>query len=331
MNSSYNYIKQLIQQTSPTFSYSGDFSKWQPAARAKLRELLGMDRFVSCEPDLEIEYTQEIENAVEIRFTFESEPGYRVPCHLLLPVGVKNPPLMITLQGHSPGMHISLGRAKEEAEVEKINNGDRDFCVRAIKEGFAAIAMEQRNFGERADVDKRRCLSPALTNLLMGRTTIGERVWDTMRLIDVVIKEFSDKVDTSCISLMGNSGGGTTTAYTAALEDRIVLAMPSSAMSTFKDSIGAMYHCPCNYVPHMAEYFDMGDLMAMAAPKYFVQVNGVEDPIFPIDSAKEVFEKGLAAYKSLGAEDKAVLVVGPEGHRFYADAAWPYVHKFLGR
>lgn len=333
MKTAYDHIKHLIGKTVPSFSYSGgDYRKWKTDAREKLTQLLGLDRFSLCDPLLQVEYTRELENATEIRFTFQSEPGYRVPCHLLLPKGVEKPPLMIALQGHSTGMHISLGRAKYPGDEEMIRGGDRDFCIRAVSEGFATIALEQRNFGEcGGDENGPGCLEPALTALLMGRTTIAERVWDVMRLIDVVENHFADKVDVSCISLMGNSGGGTATVYTAALEDRLVLAMPSCAMCTFKDSIGAMYHCPCNYVPHLAEFFDMGDLMAMCAPKYFVQVNGVDDPIFPLSGAEEVFQKGFAAYQDLGIADKAILIKGQGDHRFYADDSWPVVHKMLGK
>ena len=170
-----------------------------------------------------------------------------------------------------------------------------------------------------------------MTALLMGRTTIGERVWDVQRLVDVLEESFADRVDVSCVCCMGNSGGGTTTAYIAALEDRVKLAMPSCAMCTYKDSIGAMRHCTCNYVPHIAEYFDMGDLMAMAYPKYFVQVSGMEDSIFPIFAAREVFAKGKKLYEDMGAGQRCVMVEGNSGHRFYADDAWPEVHRLLGR
>ena len=69
--------------------------------------------------------------------------------------------------------------------------------------------------------------------------------------------------------------------------------------------------------------------MAMAYPKYYVQVSGREDPIFPLFGAKEVFEKGKAAYAVKGMDDKCVMVEGDGGHRFYADDAWPIVHKFM--
>ena len=332
MKTAYTYTKERLKKQIPSMAYDGsDFEAWKNGAREKLRWLLGMDKFVKVEPELDIEYETQLEKAKEIRFTFQSEEGYRVPCHMLLPNGIKNPPVMICLQGHSTGMHISLGRVKFERDVASIHGGDRDFCVRAVAEGFATVALEQRSMGESGDKDGRGCENSAMMTLLSGRTIIGERVWDVSRLIDVLLESFTDKVDTSCISLMGNSGGGTATAYTAALEDRLVLAMPSCAMCAYTESIAAMHHCVCNYVPRIAEYFDMGDLMAMACPKFFVQVSGVEDNGFLIRGSEAVYAKGRRAYDNAGASDRCVLVLGPEGHRFYADLAWPEVHRLLGQ
>lgn len=332
MRTAFENSKALIQKVTPAMAYAGQGAQWRCSAREKLAVLLGMDKFQKVDPQLEIEYEKKIDGAAEIRFTYATEENYRVPCHLLLPDGVEKPPVIICLQGHSKGMHISLGRPKYEGDEASIQGGDRDFCVRAVKEGFAAIAMEQRNFGECGGDEKGpHCLESSMTALLMGRTTIGERVWDTQRLIDMLEESFGDRLDLNCISCMGNSGGGTATAYIAALEDRVKLAMPSCAMCTYKDSIGAMQHCACNYVPHIAEYFDMGDLMAMAYPKAFVQVSGKEDPIFPIAGAREVFEKGKRLYADEGAAERCVLVEGNGGHRFYADDSWPHVHRLLGR
>lgn len=330
MKTAYEYNKERIQTVTPSMSYDGgSLAAWQATARQKLSDLLGMDKFEKVDSDLQVEYEEKIDGATEIRFTYQSENGYRVPCHLWLPDGVEKPPVILCLQGHSKGMHISLGRPKFDGDVNTINGGDRDFCVRAIKEGFAAIAMEQRNFGECGGNEKGpRCFESSMTALLMGRTTLGERVWDIARLLDVIETDFADRVDVTKMCCMGNSGGGTATVYAAALDDRLALAMPSCAMCTFKDSIGAMEHCSCNYVPHIAEYFDMNDLMAMAYPTRFVQVSGKEDPIFPLAGAELVFEKGRLAY---GADaDRCALVKGNGGHRFYADDAWPVVHTLLG-
>ena len=332
MKTAFEHEKELIQKVTPSMSCEvSSFKEWQIAARNKLSQLLGMDKFAKVDLDIDMEYQTKIDGATEIRFTYQSEAGYRVPCHMLLPDGIEKPPVMICLQGHSKGMHISLGRPKFEGDEKTIYGGDRDFCVRAVKEGFAAIALEQRNFGECGGSEEGpRCLESSMVALLMGRTTIGERVWDVSRLIDVLQSQFTDVVDINTICCMGNSGGGTATAYVAALEDRITLAMPSCAMCTFKDSIGAMHHCSCNYVPHIAEYFDMDDLMAMAYPKYFIQVSGKEDDIFPLFAAEKVFESGKRAYDAFGDGHRCTLIKGNGGHRFYADDSWPMVHKYLG-
>ena len=325
----YDLTKKLLRETAPQLAYDGS-ADWKNRARAKLRELLGLDRFTPVAPETEVEYTRKIDGATELRFTFASEAGYRVPCHLLLPDGVENPPVMICLQGHSKGMHISLGRPKFHGDAETMSGGDRDFCVRAVKEGYAAIAMEQRHFGECGGSPRGpACYEPSMTALMIGRTAIGERVWDAMRLIDLIQKEFADKVDTNRICCMGNSAGGTVTTYLGALEDRLALVMPSSALSTYAASIGGMQHCMCNYIPHIAEYFDMGDLIAMAAPAKYVQVNGADDRIFPIEGAKEVFAHGQKAYKDAGLAENLRLVIGDGGHRFYANDAWPVVKELM--
>ena len=129
---------------------------------------------------------------------------------------------------------------------------------------------------------------------------------------------------------MGNSGGGTATYYAACMEERICLAMPSCAVCTYKDSIGAMHHCSCNYVPNIANYFDMGDLAGIIAPRKLIVVNGVEDKIFPKDGVNETYEVIKDMYRAAGAENNCAHVEGPEGHRFYADLSWPVLHQMMG-
>ena len=331
----YEREKLRLTQIKPSMSYKGEnYPEWKKSARQKLIDLIGLDRFEQADLEFKIEYQEQRDGYTDIRFSFQSEPNYRVPCHLLLPNDKENPPAMICLQGHTTGMHISLGKRIYPKDERFISVKEADFAIRTVKEGFAAIAMEQRNFGEAGNLPEDGtpgCFEPAMTALLMGRTVIGGRVWDLMRLVDVLEKEFADKIDLSNLCLMGNSGGGTATAYFAALDDRIALAMPSCANCEFTESIGAMRHCACNYVPRMAEFFGMEDLIALAYPKLYVQVSGVEDAGFWIKGARNVFERGRKIYEQTGAADRCVLIEGPEGHRFYPDLAWPAVHRLLNK
>lgn len=329
------YNHEIVKGLEPSMRYKGDipFAQWQSEAREKLRELLGMDNLCpATDTHFTIEYVKEEEEYTEYRFTLESEVGYVFPSVMRVPKGLAGKlPVMICLQGHSTGMHISLGKPIFERDVASISGGDRDFVVRGVKEGFVSIAVEQRNFGECGGHPEKgvpMCHVSSMNNILVGRTTIGERILDVSTVIDAIIANF-DFIDENNINLMGNSGGGTATFYTACLEDRIKLAMPSCAVCTYKHSIAAMEHCVCNFIPGIANYFDMGDLAGLIAPKALVVVNGKEDPIFPDEGVRESFEIIKRMYEAAGVPDKCALVTGDGGHRFYADPAWPIVKKLL--
>lgn len=322
---------KLLKQIKPKLGYDGTipFNEWQKEAREKLLELLGLP-FATCDLCLTIEYEIETENAKEIRFSFQSEDGYFVPCHLLIPkTTTKPPPVVICLQGHSKGMHISMGRPKYKSDEASIGNGDRDFAVRAVKEGYCALVMEQRNFGECGGSENGPdCYISSMTALLIGRSTIGERVWDVQRAIDVLEKHFP-QVDSDYIMCMGNSGGGTTAFYAACIDERIKAAMPSCSVCTYDDSIAAVYHCSCNFVPNIRKYFNMGDLGGLIAPRKLVVVAGKYDSVFPIEGVEKTFDTIKNIYDNIGYGKNCELVVGDEGHRFYADKAWPVLNHLI--
>ena len=304
------------------------FPEWQVAARERLGALLGLPEAV-CPSDLRIEWTREEEGVRELRLTFRTEPEYETRAHLLIPASETPVPVVICLQGHSKGMHISLGRPKYPGDAESIA-GDRDFARQAVRHGCAAFVLEQRGFGECGGTeDGPACHQPAMAALLLGRTLIGERVWDVMRSIDLIEARFP-KLDAGRVAVLGNSGGGTTSLYAAAMDPRIAAAVPSCAFSGFEASIGAQLHCVCNYVPGIMKSFDMGDIAGMIAPRPLVLVSGRHDGIFPLQQAEEQFSIAQAYYTAAGAEDKLRHVIGAEGHRFYAEQAWQALRELTG-
>lgn len=327
--------KELARHAVPLLRWDGvtPIETHREVCRRKLWELLGMDSFSLCEPIFEITSEEELNGNCHIHFTLQTEEGYFTHCDLLLPPTQTGPlPLCVCLQGHSKGSHISYGVAKYSGDEEIMKGGDRDFAVRAVKEGFAALAIEQRAFGLCGGTEYGpACERPAMTAILMGRTLMGERIWDIMRVLDAVETHFEDTITLTGSVLMGNSGGGTATFYGACLEHRFDGYMPSCAISTYRDSIIDLHHCTCNYIPGVAKYFDMGDLAVLIAPKKLVVVSGAHDDIFPIHGVREVFATMQELYRASGAEGNCALVVGAEGHRFYADDAWPVMHGLLGK
>ena len=332
---SLQYTQELTKRIKPVMAYSDDieFVEWQKQARIKLEELLCLPLEV-CDADFKVLHTEDKEEYQRVNFEFQSEPGYYVPCTLLMPKNIERPlPGVICLQGHSNGAHISLGVPRFPEDEEDIAGG-RDFALQAVREGYCAIALEQRYMGamgQRKDTGAPACIkdNAAMASLLIGRTAIGERVWDVHRLIDVIEEHLSNYIDVNKIICMGNSGGGTTTFYASCYDERIRLSMPSCSVCTYEDSIMAMYHCPCNFIPNIRKFFDMGDLGCLIAPRPLVVVCGERDPIFPLDGVKRSFEIIQGAYKKNGKVDLCHLVIGDGGHQFYPDDAWPIVKKLI--
>ena len=312
--------------------YDGNepYKAWKSRAREKLSELLGFP-FSPCEDQFQITEEKEYEAYQKIRFKFQSEESYFVPCCLLIPKGEPRP-LAICIQGHSTGMHISFGEEIYHDDAELIKGG-RDFALQAVKEGYCALVLEQRYMGTCGSLDDGAPLcarrNASLPALLLGRTAIGERVWDIQRLLDVITRYFSDRIDMKRILCMGNSGGGTSAFYAACMDDRIKLAMPSCAVCEFEDSIIPLHHCSCNYIPSIRKYFEMGDLACLIADRALIIVCGVHDPDFPLTGVLRSYERAHSIFKINGRENCCVLIQGPEGHRFYPDLAWPIVKKLL--
>ena len=336
----YNYEeepchKRLYPTVTQQLAYrdDADYASWKASVREKFMDLSGlalMEACPACDPDLQIAYTEERDGYTEIRFTFRSEEGYRVPCYLLLPDGKKEKyPVAITLQGHSTGFHNSVGQIRYAEDVAYQPRGQ--FGIQAVKRGFAALCIEQRGMGERrpriADGDcYNSCTYTAMQALQMGRTILAERVWDVHKAIDLLAEKFP-QCDTEKVVMTGNSGGGTATFYSACYDERIKICAPSCAFCPYEDSIMAMYHCTCNYIPSAFRYFEMQDLACLIAPRQFRIIAGVKDNIFPIDGVKRGYETVEKIYAKENASDACGLIVTPREHWWCEDIVWNEIIK----
>ncbi len=321
-------LEQQAQVVEPKLRYrGGDVAAWQTRLKAKLRELLGLDRkpVQRCDLDVRTLWKREHSHGFIEKIVFASEVGYQVPAYVSIPHRTKRPmPIFFCLQGHSSGMHNSIAVEKEHEDRPIEVDGDRDFAVACLKRGIPTICIEQRGFGECEDGRHgtyRGCHNPSVLAMMVGRTLLGDRIFDIDRAIDYL--ESRGDIDMSRVGVMGNSGGGTASMFAGGLLDRVTHVMPSCCFSTFKASIMSVNHCMCNYVPGLLLYAEAADVAGLAAPKPLVIVNGDADPIFPIAEARQSFDQLKAIYRAAGAEDRCCHVVCDGGHRFYAAQAWP--------
>ena len=322
----------LTENTVKKFAYRDDcdFEVWRKNLREELMKKLGLDKIAAnaCAPDSKIEEDIVVDDYTRIRLVFESEKGSFVPCYLLIPRGEKKKyPVAITLQGHSSGFRYSIGENYGNPNDDYLTRGD--FGRQAVKNGYAALCIEQRAMGERVTsrhtFREQMCLFQSMTAIMLGRTVIGERVWDVMRAVDL-LHEFAE-VDFEDVFITGNSGGGTTSFYAACIDERIKLSAPSCAFCSYDESIMKVYHCTCNYIPGAREYFDMGDLAGLIAPRKLIIIAGKDDPYFLLKGVKDSYATVEKIYERIGAPHNCELIVTDKAHWWCKDVVWQAINS----
>lgn len=326
--------REFIKAITPALRYKNtdDLASWQAEARAKLSELLGLQYFTKCDPEFEIVSKEETASYTEYCFKIKSEDNFFFTSTIRVPVGKAGKiPVAICLKGHSDDLTAALS---DNAEL------DRNMCTRALAEGYCAVAVETRNFNEcfsshdiipeemNTRVTWCACYRSSMRALMLGRTTIGERVWDVMRVIDALVSNF-DFIDENAICLIGNAGGATAAYYAAAIDERIAAVAVSGGVCSYEHSIIAANHCICNYIPNVVNYFEMGDVAGLIAPRGLSILTGNEDVLYPLEGVESAFELAKNVYSAANVADKCKLSVLDEANRFYADAAWADLHEMV--
>lgn len=330
------YHRNLMDSIAPEMAYDGrDIKTWQNKLRRKVKLALGDWPESKVPLNVRSLWRRDHSLGTIEKIVFSSEPSADVPAYICLPKNAHPPyTFFICLQGHNSGMHNGIAMDMEtESKPIKVP-GNQDFAIGCMKRGIAAFCIEQRSFSFRAEttLEKRSpngCHDAVMHALMLGKTLMGERVYDVERSLDYLYTR--DDVNRDKIGVMGHSGGGTITMFSSAIMPRIKFAMPSCYFCTFSDSIMSIYHCADNYVPGLLKYAEMSDVMGLFAPRPVVIVAGKDDNLFPISAVRKSFNKLKDIYLAAGAEENCHLVIGGQGHQFYPDKAWPVMLKALNR
>lgn len=338
-----HYWNDLYNSAAHEYAFRGttkaDFERWQPAARAKLKEILGITKIekqlAGYRPKAVRVDSEDVGYAIRERWQLWTEPDVPLPFVLLRPKGVKGRvPLMITPHGHGWNTESYAGVYTSEKDSLETIETDKDIAVQAVRHGFLAIAPTTRGFGKTnspqaiAAKERSMCRELLLHDLLVGRTPIGDRVWDISRIIDWALASLPVAADKIIVS--GNSGGGTVTLFAGAIDTRIAFSLPSSYFNNFRDCIGTFRHCECNYIPGALDFGDVWDIAGLTAPRQFVALQGVLDKGFPIAGADESFAHLKKIYAAAGVPERCCLERCEAGHRYYKRQAWSHILKWLG-
>ncbi len=267
------------------------------------------------------------------RFTFASEAGERVPGIFLKSVrATDRRPAIILLHG--------TGARKEELLATMRTLADR---------GFVSAAIDSRHHGERITTGSGndQYFAAMLQTYRTGKggPYLYDTVWDVMRLVDYLGTR--DDVDPKRIGIVGISKGGTEAYLAAAVDPRIVAAVPIIGVQGFRWAIDnnqwqpriSMFSPPVEtaardegvkqvdaafvrrfydrVVPGIYGDYDAGSMLALIAPRPVLVINGDSDARTPLPGVQEAVAAARKTYIGMGAEEKLGLYLQPNaGHVF---------------
>lgn len=337
------YLKRT-QKGAQEYAYdrAKELKDWQDEARSALVELIGLKQMAGelreFEPVVTEGKSEVVENSFRrTRYSIETEPGVKIPFYLLVPLNEKpgRLPLLLSPHGHDvQGFHSYAGAYQDEAHRKKILEREGNIAEQAARRGFVALAPATRGLATEVllpDVKGRHgnrpCRAQFMHCLVSGRTPTAERVWDMQRILDWVLKH--PRVDASKVVMTGNSGGGVLTAYTAAIDERITVAIPSCSFTSMTSSEGFIFHCDCCMVPGFRNWGDWRELGGLVAGRHLLLVHGVKDGLHKRADVEKLAASIEPIFKAANSPERFALKWGEGGHRFYPQFMWPFIEAAL--
>jgi dienelactone hydrolase len=247
---------------------------------------------------------------------FESQPNHHVTAYLVLPSSPRfKPPY--------PAILEPLGHANNGKERPGYFKGG----VVAAKAGFATLIYDPVDQGERAQLPGNKAafcvgghVNAGMRSHLVGWNFSRFRIWDAMRAIDYL--ESRGEIDSSRIGVMGQSGGGTLTAYVAALDPRIKVSCPAGFVTTMRDL--AEVWGPQDSEQNIPGALKLGinhlSLMLMASPMPVMMVLAQNDA-FPIYGSRATWERLYAFHSRWGTQGDVAFTMEPNRPHGWYDSS----------
>ncbi|NLE45379.1 MAG: hypothetical protein GX620_11710 [Chloroflexi bacterium] len=285
-----------------------EWATWQVDFRERLWETLGvgprpLPPYTLDDLAPEIQESEMIGDVRRELVWIRVEPKLYVPLYVFVPQDTTGPrPAIVVFPGH--------GTINQTAGIEK--SYQRGNALELARAGYITMTMELRGFGLLGTIGHLRIDAAAR---LLGRTWYGLLVHDALRAIDYLTTR--PEVFPTRIGATGIGAGGALTMYVAALDERIQVALVNGYLSKYIVDCLHTDHCPCNDIPGLRSYADMGDVASLIAPRPVLFVNGARDPLGN-PSARESFSIVNQVYRIIGAYNRARLIE-PETLKHYYD------------
>ena len=303
------------------FSEITDVAQWEERnqrTRSALGSMLWHDRrWPDSPPPAKItgrveraEYT--IENLV-----LETAPNLHATANLYLPrTGRKPFPVILYQCGHANKNYYARHGAWFAAK------------------GIAVMVMDNIEMGE-IEFTHHGVYSHAWFHWFSrGFSPLAVELLNARRILDYLCTRAD--IDSSRIGATGRSGGGITTFFLAAIDERVRASAPvSGTLSTVgwvKQRL-SFAHCDCQHPVNSHGLLD-AEIGALIAPRAQLLCNADADRGFPMDAFNEMVDKMREIYRLLNADGALRTAVSPGGHSDTEAIRLPvysfFLKEFLG-
>jgi len=173
--------------------------QWQSVAREKLAELVG---YQAKRPRVEAVLTQNLTQfnslSSRLKFYLRVNRFSDVPVTIIRPKSIKSKgsPVLIFLAGSTSGVHVGWGEVKVPIDHHRVSCGS-DILLRAAKDGYFGVGIEQAGFGERQEKHLHKKSSNRTADafchlVLQGRCLLGLGATEVSSVIDWLIDNAND-------------------------------------------------------------------------------------------------------------------------------------------
>ena len=301
------------------------FGKWKKETWTKVLATLGdFPPRVPLNPELVTEF--EHDGLVKQRWIIDVgrhiSAGFLVNRPKSIQRGEKLPAILCW-HGHGPyGKSAVMGDDSSPDKKSHIAQHNYNYGHQMAKSGFVTYAIDWIGRGDRDDSSKangRRAYPYDWCNIyyihatMLGMSSLSINVTHGMAATDFACS--FDFVDKNRLGVMGLSGGGTMTLWSALCDRRIKAAEIICYSDLFAYfGIRDMNYCGMQVSPGLYKLVDLPDLQGLLAPRPLLVDIGAYDTCFAVDGAMACFRKLSKIYRAAGAADKLELDYFPGEH-----------------
>jgi cephalosporin-C deacetylase-like acetyl esterase len=294
-----------------------DWQKQRPELHRQFLDMLGLWPLPE-RTDLHATVTGRVETptyTVE-KLHFQSLPGLYVSANLYLPRKVTGRcPAVLYVCGHGAAM------------VGKVPYGNKVIYQHHpawfAENGYVCLIVDTLQLGEVPGLHHGTSRFGMWWWLALGYTPAGIECWNGMRAIDCLVSR--PEVDPKRIGVTGRSGGGATSWWVAAADDRVACAVPVAGIADLLAHVSEGYpgrladgvvagHCDCMYMVNTYRW-DYTLVLALCAPRPLLLGNSDADVIFPVPGYRRMAGKVQKLYELLGAKERFALLETKGPHK----------------